>query len=397
MRDGILYVSPIFRDLVGVGGSVNAEFIASYIRHGPQLYSETLLAGVHAQHGREELTADESGFRIQRYPTKHRLRENAADSGNFGEELMGAIESEIELHQSGDDDLVEYSGGIDSSLVLLAARARYDRVRTFAIQYGGLVGQQQATRRRRYLGFFNATDQVVMHDACRPFTGLMPSAAAGIELDLYAGPYVAAISHLQPPRGFLATALSGIGGDELFQTSSLPSAPAREMDADGFCIREHPRFSQYIDRYSYVDSSLFVQSYASATMHLRQGRIYVSPFLAPSVVAAGKRLPPSLKRGKTIAKSIIERKTGIDASYTNPPLRETFRKVFIDDLHEFDFYRFYRHSELFRQGLVDIDYLHSQHEALLNGGTSQIPHINLLFIAKVEIALQALKECGTHR
>lgn len=230
----------------------------------------------------------------------------------------------------------EISGGLDSTTVATAmAQVRgVPDLRSVGLHVEGLVGVEQAARRRAIVHKLGLTDFAVSASASLPFEAY---GARSVERLHYADGdvYVEAFDQL---RGRLKDAgvqavLTGFGGDELMalrgserEGGRAPAPPELPSWLGERALGALPDLDKDIAPVSPVPVSALMVFAARNPAYIAHGLWPVAPLADPGLLRLCESLPVSWRRNKTLLRRYLQR-AGFCRRVTDPNTIESFQFV----------------------------------------------------------------------
>jgi hypothetical protein len=257
--------------------------------------------------------------------------------------------------------LLEFSGGMDSSVIGVAARQADTGRRS--LSYGLIqlhdAGRQQRARRDEYLRSFGYDDTAIdIELACDPFAdsertwprvgGLQPMICPYVGGTLT---YLAGLPEKVRSNNLLL--LTGFGGDEaLYEprsvtvASATPPHPFIRLDTDAPDV---PQATPLGSRSSFLSAA------SAARTCFAFDVLPVHPFCNKDVFAALQLLPPSARANKAVFRNLLKN-AGLSDRYVYPFLDETFFAIFELSKNRFDFARFFSGEVILADlGVINVD------------------------------------------
>jgi hypothetical protein len=238
------------------------------------------------------------------------------------------------------------SGGFDSSCIAVAASKVREGLPSYGAIQQGIIGQQQAVRRRELIGLLGLNDTTAPADIVGPLAALSIDECTITPIDdNYRMSCLAALdSH---PEKRVDLVIAGIGGDELTMENTI----GRE---------------DWEVRTSIASSAVDAVAIRS-DMFMRRGVWVVNPFSSRRVVDFCRALPKAMRTGRILNLLTLAR-AGLSDGFLFPRYAEHFGHMALHEAAGFDFDAAFSQSVLADYGLINIDALLSDaHRATYHG------------------------------
>lgn len=303
------------------------------LEHGKGQTREQIIEGVYALWPGEAVTFDGDGLRFQActdvpvvLPSSFSDRARATDA--FIEAISTVLRPALTRARR---PLLEFSGGMDSTCVALAASGIRDRLDSYGVIHPGAVGRQQRARREELIELLRLRDHTGSSTSILPIQSLSSD-------DCHVTPnddvYRMCLMKVFDEHGLsdVDLVVSGLGGDEL--------------------TKDHTYWRQEWELPGYTSSSSIVGSMSRADMFMRRGIWPVNPFANPAVVNLCRALPARMRKDRALNRLTIAR-AGLSDGYLTPRYHETFANVLSMQAVECDVDHFFDGSMLADYGIMD--------------------------------------------
>lgn len=318
----------------------NIELCRLVLKHGNGQTREQVIEGVFALWPGESVVFDNSGLNFSicdnipvALPSTFSDRARATDA--FQEQVTEVMRP---LLMKSKRPLLEFSGGMDSTCIALAASTARTPLESYGVIHPGAVGRQQQARRQELIELIGLTDYTGSSSSILPVESLLfDECQVTPNDDVYRMCLMDTLK--QHNLHDVDLVISGLGGDELAKDyTSL-------------------RFEGELPGYS--SRSSLVGSMGRFDMFMRRGIWPLNPFAHPSVVNLVRAMPASMRKDRLFNKLTIAR-AGLSDGYMSPRYHETFANVLRLEAIECDFDQFLDTSILGDYGIIDISRLLSK-------------------------------------
>ncbi|WP_242124742.1 asparagine synthase-related protein [Sphingobium sp. Sx8-8] len=293
-----------------------------------------------------------------------------ADGAMVTEEFVRLLGEVMNLHlKRACNPILELSGGLDSSVVAIAASTTRHRMHSYAVVHAPPLGVQQANRRNEIISLLGLDDHTGSSYDVGPFSSLLTAKECTVTPcdDMYRLPCVRAFD--RHPGGPFDVIFTGVGGDELVKDNSF-----LRMDW------EVP---------GNIASSAIVTVAGRSDMFLRRGCWPVSPMANQRVVDFCRALPIKLKEKRQIHRFTLVR-AGLSDGFIYPRYYEHYGHSFEQDLVRTDFDDAFGESVLGDYGVFDVNrLLVDAREAMVKGFPSDL-RMQLYGALKLEVVMKNL-------
>jgi asparagine synthase (glutamine-hydrolysing) len=344
----------------------NAEACALYVKHGPTITRDQIIAGVYMLWPGEAVVL--AGDRLVFHPIQDDAVVVPAAITNHArvtdalQEIIGDAASAVVT--AAQAPLLELSGGLDSTCVALAVRSQRKQFASYGLIHHGAVGVQQRDRRAQIVELLGLDDHEFAPDAPAPIEGLSRAEAHVTPFDDNHRQACATAMDALPFSTDLV--LTGIGGDELAMTRTFTRQP---WEVPGTSC-----------------PSALISVAARADMFMRRGIWVSNPLTAPSVVDFCRALPTVLRDGRMFNMLLLAR-AGLSDGFLFPRHTEGFGHTMQREAALFDFHGAMSDSIIGDLRLLDYsDLLRSAAQAS-NGGFSYKLIMELYYLMKLERVL----------
>ena len=315
----------------------NIEICRLILKHGKGQTREQIIQGVFALWPGENVVFDENGLEFSNcenitvaLPSAFSDRARATDA------FIDAISAVLQpLLTKAKRPLLEFSGGMDSTCVALAASSVRSALESYGVIHPGGVGRQQRTRRQELIELLRLIDYTGSSSSTLPIQSLLiDECQVTPNDDVYR---ICLMNTLQENGlGDVDIVVSGIGGDELAKDNTFWR---HEWELPGHASR-----------------SSIIGSMSRADMFMRRGIWPVNPLAHPSVVNLCRAMPAAMRTNRLLHRLTIAR-AGLSDGYMTPRYHETFANVLMLEAIECDFDQFLDASILGDFGILDVSRL----------------------------------------
>lgn len=315
----------------------NVEICRLILKHGKGQTREQIIQGVFALWPGESMVFDSEGLKFS-------ICENIAvvlpstfsDRARATDAFLDAVAAVLQpLLSRSKRPLLEFSGGMDSTCVALAASSVRTGLESYGVIHPGAVGRQQRMRREELIEMLGLIDYTGSSSSTLPVQSLrMDECQVTPNDDVYR---MCLMDTLQTHElQGVDMVMSGIGGDELAKDFTFWR---HEWELPGHASR-----------------SSIVGSMSRADMFMRRGIWPVNPLTHPSVVNLCRAMPATIRQNRLFNRFAIAR-AGLSDGYMNPRYHETFANVLMLEAIECDFDQFLDTSILGDFGVLDVSRL----------------------------------------
>lgn len=326
----------------------NLEACRHYLEHHAGLVREMVIEGVAMLWPGEVAIFDRGGIRFHCSPPRAvavptPIHEASRATEHFvhlvGEELRPLLERAR-------TPVVEFSGGLDSSCVAVAARTIRQDLFSYGLLHEGVVGAQQKMRREELIQSIGLRDFAAPGYLTTPLLGLADEELAFTPYDNNHRPACARALDSHPARP-IDLVISGVGGDEL----TLEKTYTRlewELPGD-------------------ICPSALVAAVCHADAFMRRGIWLCNPLLARPVVDLCRALPRELRQQRMLNLLVLAR-AGLSDGFLFPRYAEHFGAAMQREAALFDFDAALQESIVSDYGISDISPLLSEARRASHGG-----------------------------
>lgn len=363
VSNGVLRISFDPKQAAPKDYSIDATLLAAHIYYDPGPSTSTYISGLHRLMPNTDIAFDRSGISIKTLGDFEPVESSPIVVGaNAAHAIRDIIAEEIAGHALG-TGVIEFSGGVDSSLVgLCAASVEHRPLYTACLIQDGQPGDQQRQRRDEFTSLLKYRDVAVDCRICQPFAASAAAPSKAIGPDIWDSPYfrgtLAWIDALEAYLGHSGglTVFTGIGGDELY----IDTSPDQPEDADEIYKSETasliPAAAVEALRALPTIGPISAQTAAMgrARIFFARDAIPVNPLCSPEVYTFFQRLPHSARANKAITRRLMA-EAGLSDSFIYPHLIEDFSQTFEQSMRDFDFEGFFGPNPLLMEyGVLDV-------------------------------------------
>lgn len=228
--------------------------------------------------------------------------------------------------------LLEFSGGMDSTCVAIAAASLGIRLESYGVIQPGAVGRQQRARREELIRLLKITDHTGSASSTLPFDALILDECQLTPNDDLFRMCLADTLDADSLRD-VDSVITGLGGDDLCMENTF--------------LREAWEVP------GYTSASAVVASMGRADMLMRRGIWPLNPLAHPSVVNLCRAMPAAIRKGRLLNQFAMAR-AGLSDGYIVPRYQETFANVLRLDAIERDFNDYFVTSLLNDFAIIDV-------------------------------------------
>ncbi len=228
--------------------------------------------------------------------------------------------------------LLEFSGGMDSTCVALAASSIRKNLESFGVIHPGGVGRQQLARRKELTELLNLVDYTAPASFALPVRSLLLDECQITPNDEVYRVCMMNVLHEHALHN-VDVAISGLGGDEL--------------------TKAHTYMRWKWEVPGHVCASSIGGGMSHADMYMRRGIWLFNPLCHPKVVNLCRAMPLEMRTHRLLHRLTMAR-SGLSDGYMTPRYHETFANVLLLESIEGDFDDYFEDSILGKLGLLDI-------------------------------------------
>lgn len=359
-----------FEEVVAVIDSPkpNADICRLVLEYGVGQTREQIIQGMFALWPGEKATFDEDGLSFAicediqvALPAPLSDRGRATDA--FIEVVASVMQSRLTRSTR---PLLEFSGGMDSTCVALAASTIRSPLECYGLIQPGAVGRQQRTRCRELIELLGLTDHTGDSSAVLPLDTL---SCDECRITPYDDCYRMSIMSAFEANdlGTVDLVISGLGGDEL--------------------AKEHTFWRYEWEVPGHASRSAMVSSMCNFDLFMKRGVWPLNPLANPRVVHLCRSLPVSLLKNRQFNRLAIAR-AGLSDGYMSPRYHETFANVLLMQSLECDVDNIFEYSVLADFGIFDPSTLLSEIYEATELGLSIKLVGKIFYTAKLETVLK---------
>jgi asparagine synthase (glutamine-hydrolysing) len=318
----------------------NLDLCRILLKHGKGQTREQIIDGVYSIWAGEEVCFNHLGLRFSdceqiavTLPGTFSDRARASDA--FLERVSAVLQPALSRAKR---PLVEFSGGMDSTCVAIAASSIRANLETFGVIHPGGVGRQQRARRQELIELLSLWDYTSLATSSLPIQSLQIDECQVTPNDEV---YRICMLNVLREHGLLNAdiVISGLGGDEL--------------------SKEHTHFRHDWEVPGHVSASSLVGAMSHADMYMRQGIWLINPLAHPVVVNLCRAMPNGMRPNRLLHRLTMAR-AGLSDGYMMPRFHETFANVLLLEAVELDFDHLFDDSIIGELGLLDVSRLLSK-------------------------------------
>ena len=318
----------------------NVEICRLVLKYGNGQTREQVIRGVFAVWPGEVVVFDDGGLKFSlcenigvALPSSLKDRARATDA--FLEEIGAVLEPTFTKAKR---PMLEFSGGMDSTCVALAASGLRDALESYGVIQPGAVGRQQQARREELIELLGLVDYTASACSILPIEALLINECRVTPND---DAYRMCLMNTLETHGLndVDLVVSGIGGDEL--------------------AKDHTFLREEWELPGHASVSSIVGSMGRGDMFMRRGIWSVNPFANPRVVNFCRALPAAMRENRLFNRLAITR-AGLSDGYMLPRYHENFANVLMLEAIDCDFDDFLGTSILGDFGILDVSRLLSK-------------------------------------
>ena len=346
----------------------NRELCRLVLERGVGQTREQIIAGVYAIWPGEKAVFGKDGLQFS--PCENiriALAASLSDRGYATDAFLDLIISVVQpMLTRSKRPLLEFSGGIDSTCVALAAAKGRGSLESYGLIQPGAVGRQQRARREELIELLALTDYTGPAERVLPLDTLMSDEC---QITVYDDSYRMSMLSIFAEHGLedVDLVISGLGGDELAMERTF-------WRHDG----EMPGYSS---------RSALISSMSNFDMFMRRGIWPLNPLAHPRVVSFCRMLPDPLRKDRLFARLAMAR-SGLSDGYIFPRYKETFANVLYLQALECDVDQLLETSILGDYGIFDVSRLLSKTHKSTELGPSIKLIGRLYYTCKLESVLK---------